>query len=275
MDTEEIEVQEPEPEEDQVQEQEPEAEPEPEQEEDVITIGDEEEEPEDKAPEWVRDLRKKHRHMKQRNRELEQKLAQYEQTQQQTADPGLKPTLEGCDYDSDQYEQKLSNWYEAKRRHEETTAKLKEEQQRQLQAYQEKVDEYQERKKSLKVRDYDEAESIVEDTLSVPQQNIIIEGAENPALLVYALGKNPKRIKELAKIKNYVRFAFEVAKLEKQLKVNRRKPRTEPEKTIKSTGTLSGTTDRTLDRLREEAAKTGDMSKVHAYRRKKRKAAAG
>jgi hypothetical protein len=190
-------------------------------------------------------------------------------------EPGPKPTLEGCDYDSDQYEQKLSDWYETKRKSEEAKAERKAQEENQLKAYQEKIAAYQEKKKTLKVRDYEDAESLVEDTMSIAQQNIIIEGADNPALLVYALGKNPEKAKKLAEIKNHVRFAFEVAKLEKELKVSKRKPKTQPEKTIKGTGTLSGTTDRTLDRLREEAARTGDMSKVMAYRRKKKMAAAG
>jgi hypothetical protein len=269
----------PEPEEDGVDDQEPEPDEaqaeddDTDDDEDVVTIGDEKsDEPADTAPAWVRDLRKKHRQMKQRNRELEQQLQQYQAPA--VHEPGPKPTLEGCDYDSDQYEQKLSDWYETKRKAEEAKAERKAKEEQQLKAYQEKIAAYQEKKKTLKVRDYEDAESLVEDTLSIAQQNIIIEGADNPALLVYALGKNPEKAKKLAEIKNHVRFAFEVAKLEKELKVSKRKPKTQPEKTIKGTGTLSGTTDRTLDRLREEAARTGDMSKVMAYRRKK-KAAAG
>jgi hypothetical protein len=267
----------PEPEEDGVDDQEPEPDEadQDEDDEDVVTIGDEKEDeaPADKTPAWVRDLRKQYRQIKQRNRELEQQVQQYQAPA--VNEPGPKPTLEGCDYDSDQYEQRLSDWYETKRKSEEAKAERKAQEENQLKAYQEKIAAYQEKKKTLKVRDYEDAESLVEDTLSIAQQNIIIEGADNPALLVYALGKNPERAKKLAEIQNQVRFAFEVAKLEKELKVSKRKPKTQPEKSIKSTGSLTGTTDRTLDRLREEAARTGDMSKVMEYRRKKKRAAAG
>jgi hypothetical protein len=56
------------------------------------------------------------------------------------------------------------------------------------------------------------------------------------------------------------------------LKINKRKPKTAPEKTIKGTGSISGTVDSNLDRLRAEAERTGDYSKVMQYKRKKRKA---
>jgi hypothetical protein len=246
-----------------------------EEDEDVVTIGDEkEEEPADMAPTWVRELRKKHRQIKQRNRELENQLQQYQQTPAVQA-PGAKPTLESCDYDSDQYEAKLAQWFEAKNKHKEAQAKIRADEEQQLEAYRERIAKYQEKKKTLKVRDFEDAESAVEEALSIAQQNIIIEGASNPALLVYALGKNPEKARKLAEIKNYVRFAFEVAKLEKELKVSKRKPKTKPEKTIEGTGSLSGTSDRTLDRLRDEALKKGDITKNLEYRRKKKKAAAG
>ena len=78
-------------------------------------------------------------------------------------------------------------------------------------------------------------------------------------------------MKELAGIQDPVKFAFAVAKLEAQLKVTpKRKPTTKVEKMIKGSGSLAGTTDKKLDRLRAEAEKTGDLSKVHAYKRQLR-----
>jgi len=117
------------------------------------------------------------------------------------------------------------------------------------------------------VRDYDEAEHTVMETLNVTQQGVVLQGAENPALVVYALGKNIKRAKELAAITDPVRFAFAVAKLEAQLKVTPRTKPPAPEKPMPSgTAPVSGATDSTLERLREEAARTGDFSKVVKYK---------
>jgi hypothetical protein len=65
-----------------------------------------------------------------------------------------------------------------------------------------------------------------------------------------------------------VKFAFAVSKLESQLKVTNRKPATTPEKVLTGTGSTSGSVDSTLDKLRAEAEKTGDYTKVTAYKRK-------
>jgi len=48
------------------------------------------------------------------------------------------------------------------------------------------------------------------------QQDIILQAAQNPALAVYALGKSKDKAKELASIKDPVKFAFALGKLENQ-----------------------------------------------------------
>ena len=67
-----------------------------------------------------------------------------------------------------------------------------------------------------------------------------------------------------------VKFAFAVAKLETQLKVTNRKAAPPPESTVRGTGRVSGAVDSTLERLRADAEKTGDYSKVMQYKRQKR-----
>lgn len=238
----------------------------------TVSIGDDEpeEDQESMAPPWVRDLRKKHKDMKRQNQELRQQLEQYKPP---VPTIGPKPTLEGCDYDADQFEKKLSEWYEAKKVKDQRQAEQEAEDQKAATHYKEKIENYQKARSKLKVRDYSEAESTVEDILDANQQTVIIEAVENPAIVVYALGKNPKRAAELAKIKNPVKFAYELSKLESTLKINKRKPATAPDKKVSGTAPISGTTDNTLERLRADAAKTGDMSKVMEYKRQKRKAA--
>ena len=78
------------------------------------------------------------------------------------------------------------------------------------------------------------------------------------------------KAKEIAAIKDPVKFAFAIAKLEAQLKVSTKKPAVQPEGRIQGNARPSGTIDSTLERLREEANKTGDYSKVMEYKRKKR-----
>jgi hypothetical protein len=184
---------------------------------------------------------------------------------------GAKPTLEGCDYDSDVFEQEIANWYERKREADQAEASQREAQEAESAAWQKKLEDYEKAKATLRVRDYEDAEATALDTFNITQQGIVLQGSDNPALLVYAIGKNAAKAKELSSITDPVKFAFAVAKLETQLKVTNRKAAASPERTITSGGgRISGSVDSVLDRLREEALKTGDMSKVMAYKRSKR-----
>jgi hypothetical protein len=253
----------------------PEAEaPAPEPEEVIVTIGDEPvPEPQETAPapEWVRELRRVNREREREIKELRDKLAAKEATPPPATDPGKKPTLEDHDYDTDAYERDLTAWYERKRNADaEITRQLQTEQEQQK-AWQAKLEGYGKAKAELRVPDYDDAEAVAQATFTVPQQSIIVAGAENPALLIYAMGRSPAKAKELAAITDPVKFTFAIAKLEAQLKVTPRKAPPAPEKQIRSTGgvPVSGAVDSTLERLRDEAAKTGDMTKVIAYKRQK------
>lgn len=239
----------------------------------VISIG-EESPPQDeevRAPAWVRELRKSNREKERKIRELEAKL-NTSATETKPVALVSRPTLESCDYDSDEYEQKLANWYDHKREYDAAEANAKAQQDAEAKAWQDKLDSYAKAKSSLKVRDYEEAEATALDTFNVTQQGIVLQGSDNPALLIYAIGKSTKRAKELAAITDPVKFAFAVAKLETQLKVTNRRAATAPERTITtSSGRVSGSIDSQLDRLRAEALKTGDLSKVMAYKRNKKK----
>lgn len=240
----------------------------------VISIGDEPiEEAKEQAPEWVRELRKADREKSKRIRELEAKLQSVASPDSKPITLGKKPSLsdDGIDYDAELFEQRLTEWHDRKRQIEQQENELKRERDAQEQAWKDRLDAYAKSKESLKVKDYEDAEAVAQETLNVTQQGILVQGADNPALIIYALGKNPAKAKELAGIKDPVKFAFAIAKLETQLKVTNRKAPPPPEKVIQGTGRASGAIDSTLERLRAEAEKTGDMSKVLAYKRNNRK----
>jgi hypothetical protein len=236
----------------------------------TVSIGEEAPPPEDKteAPEWVRELRKTNRELQRQNRELQNKLQAAPIEKPVTL--GKKPSLEDHDYDADKFELALSEWFDRKRQADEANAKAEAEVTNQQKAWQAKLDGYGKAKAELKVKDYDDAEAVAQELFNVTQQGVVLQGADNPALVIYAIGKNPAKAKELAEIKDPVKFAFAVAKLEKELKVTSRKPVPPPEKVVTGTARSSGAVDSTLERLREEAAKTGNMSKVVAYRRQKK-----
>ena len=237
-----------------------------------ITIGDEEAptSEEKSAPEWVKELRKTSRETQKQNKELKQKLEALTATEVKTVTLEPKPTLEELDYDSEKYEASLDAWYNNKRDHDKQQEQVKQEQDNQAKVWQGTLESYVTKKKALNIPDYDEAEHTVIETLSETQQGMILQGADDPALLVYALGKNPKRAKELADIKDPVKFAFAVAKLETTVKKTSRKKAPPAEKTVIG-GAPASANDSTLDKLRAEASRTGDMSKVVAYRAKKKK----
>ena len=246
--------------------------PEVEEDEVLVTIGEEAPPPEEhaQAPEWVRELRKQHRQLQREKRELEERLKSVSQPAERPIAVGKKPTLEEYDYDAEKYENELAAWFERKRRADEAEARARAAEAEANQAWQAKLDGYGKAKADLKVRDFEDAEATVSETFSVTQQGVLLQGADNPALLVYALGKNPSKAKELASIKDPVKFAFAVAKLETQLKVQNRKAATPPEKTVRGTGPVSGAVDSTLERLRADAERTGDFSKVMAYKRQQK-----
>jgi hypothetical protein len=238
----------------------------------VVSIGEESppQEEEARAPEWVRELRKANREKERKIRELEDKL-NAAPTETKPVTLGKKPTLEDCDYDSDEYEAKLAGWYEQKREYDAAEAQAQAQRDAEAKAWQDKLDSYAKARASLKVRDYEDAEAVALETFNVTQQGIVLQGSDNPALIIYALGKNTSKAKELASITDPVKFAFAVAKLETQLKVFNRKAAASPERTIATGGgRISGSVDSTLERLREEALKTGNLSKVMAYKRGKK-----
>jgi hypothetical protein len=238
----------------------------------IVSIGEEAPPPEEQAhaPGWVKELRKANREKEKRIRELEAKLTQT--TEKKPVILGPKPKLEDHDYDADRFEAALADWFDRKRVADVESQKVQQAEQAQKQAWQEKLDGYGKAKAELRVRDFEDAEAVAQELFNITQQGVVLQGADNPALVIYALGKNPKKATELAKIEDPVKFAFAVAKLEKELKVTNRKAAPAPERMISSTGRVSGAVDSTLERLREEAARTGNMTKVIQYKAQKRAA---
>ena len=240
----------------------------------VVSIGEEAPPPEEQtqAPEWVRELRKTNRELQRQNRELQGKLQTSAQTEIKPVMLGKKPSLEDHDYDAEKFEEALTHWFERKRQADEVNAKQEAEVMTQQKAWQAKLEGYSKAKAELRVKDFDDAEAMAQELFNVTQQGVMLQGADNPALVVYALGKNPKKAQELAAIKDPVKFAFAVAKLEKDLKVTNRRAAPPPERILSGTGRSSGAVDSTLERLREDAARTGNMTKVIAYKAQKRSA---
>lgn len=227
----------------------------------TVSIGEEEpeSEPHGPAPTWVKEMRRQ-------NKELRKQLAQLQKVQPvaPVLELGEKPTLESLDYDTQKYEEALTKWYAKKLKIDEQNAKA-------TAQWQEKLSSYNRAKVELGAEDYEDAEAVVLQHFDVAQQSIIVSGAKDAALLVYALGKNPVKAAALGAIKDPVQFIFAVARLEAQLKVSGKKPATPPETRVTGNGRVSGGIDATLERLRAEAERTGDYTRVTRYKRDKLK----
>jgi len=246
--------------------------------EDLVSIGDEVVNADDdedheqgtKAPPWVTELRKEVRTLKREKKERERldRERQIPATQpKETLALGNKPKIDDFDYDSDAYEAALDGWYTRKQTVEAQARQIEAAREAQTREWQQKLSSYEDKKTKLKVRDFEDAEAVILENLSEAQQGIILNGADNPALLVYALGKNEAKAKELAKTTDLVKFAFNVAKLESQLKVTQKRI-PEPEKVVGgSSASPTKNQNSTLEKLEAEALRTGDRTKVIAFKR--------
>lgn len=210
------------------------------------------------APEWVKQVRKENRELK---RQLKQRESQQHEQQQALRE---KPTLDAHEYDSDAYEADYAAWLSEKSQHE---AKV--------QAEQQKYQHYDERYKSsvdavrAKVADYDEIEQSIVDTVPAQRQALIKMLVDDPARMVVALGKSPAQLEKLSGLDD-IQFAKQIVLMEQQMssKSKSRNPNKPKPKTHELEGAAGGT-DTKLAKLEAEAAKTGDRSKVIAYKRNK------
>lgn len=253
----------------------PPGEPPADDEEFVITVGDEDPEPSDDddfsgkpAPTWVKDLRKKEREARKRIKELEAQVQQAKPADK-PIEVGPKPKLSDFDYDEDQFESAVEQWHERKRQVEQQQASKQAEEEQAQQAWQTKMQSYEERRQAVaaKVRDFEEVEEAAKDKLTPTQQGILIHAAENPELIMYHLGKHPNKAKELAEITDPIQFAFAAAKLDSQMKIQTRKPSTQPERKPSGSAGLAGAVDQKLAQLEAKAAKTGDRTELIKYKK--------
>jgi hypothetical protein len=224
------------------------------------------------APKWVADLRKSHKEIMREKRELQRELEEIRSKLPQPA-PTLtaKPTLDQYDYDETRFSEAYDNWMEQK-------AKLDAADRAKLDAQRKEQEEvenfkksYAARKESLGVADFEEAESEVGSILNQTQAGLLMRGADDPAVLVYALSKSPARLIELSKIADPVKFTVAVAKLEISL-ATKKTTRPAPEARVTAErGTGFNATSSQLDKLRAEAERTGDYSKVVQYKKQMQK----
>lgn len=205
------------------------------------------------APEWVKQVR-------QENRELKRQLKQRESQQEQHQALREKPTLDAHDYDSDAYEQDYAEWLSEKTQHD---AKVQAEQQK----YQQYDERYVNDVNAMKAKapDYDEIEQSIVDTLPTSKQAMLKMLVDNPAKMVYALGKSPNKLQALSELDD-IQFAKQIVLMEQSMSTVKRNPNKPKPKSHSLEGAAGGG-DTKLAKLEAEAERTGDRSKVAAYKK--------
>ena len=222
---------------------------------------------------WVGELREKYQEANKRAAELERKLA--EVTKVHTApllDAGKKPNIE--DYD-DVYTFNLATdaWIERKLEVEANKRELEERKRKQeaadrelRQAYEQKVASHHEKGKQLGVKGFDNAEAFVSTTFNDVQKALMIQGLNNSALVYYALNADTEQAAKFAKMTDPIQFLSSISKFEEKLKMTSRKQTTKAESTLSGgSSNFAGSHKKELNRLRDEADRTGDHTKVVRY----------
>lgn len=235
------------------------------------------------APAWVRDVRKTNKELVRKMREQEAEISRLKGGGSAGTAPaqivvGDEPTFEGeGEYDPEKYKAALLAWNKRKSDADAQERTRTEARSTEEKAWRTRVDAVEGAAAKLKVRDPEGALLAFEGSFSVLQRGIIMgapEDAATSAALRYALGMNPARAKALAAIADPIKFAMKLNDEIREMKVNTRKPAPVPERRISGNVAGAAAVDNTLNRLREEAAKTGNHSKVIAYKNDQRKKAA-
>ena len=232
----------------------------------------EEKEALEKAPDWVKNVRKESEIKSRKIRELEQQLKEKQTQEEAKATPvlGKEPEMadEGIDYDEVVFKQKWKEWNAVGETIKQAEAKQKAEEAEANKVYLDRMNKYHEDKKKLNLPDYDVAEKAVLSSLNTTQQGIIIAYLDNPAKFAYALGTNDKALQNLAPITDPIQFALDAKELQNKMKQTTRQAPS-PETKISGNATISAKgSDKKLEELRAKAEKTGNYSEVIAYRRK-------
>ena len=205
-------------------------------------------------------------------REASEKAAAYERGDLQPLKPievGPKPKIDdfyGEDDPEAAHEAAYDAWNERKRQAEQVQTQAQKQQEAAQAAWQEELAEHGRKVVALGARDFDVAREEVASALNLVQQAALIKAADNSAAVAYALGKNPHKLTELAKIQDPIKFAVAVSKLEGTLKVTKTTRRAvEPDRTVRGSASLAGG-DKKLEALEAKAARTGNRTEVIAYK---------
>lgn len=202
-------------------------------------------------------------------RDRDQRLAVY--TKEEAPKPievGPRPTIEEHDYDADKHAEAVEAWFKRRSDAQAQEADLTRAQEVTKTAWAAELADFNKKKTAMRAKDFNVAEEEVVSALTPIQQASIVKASENSAQVIYALGKHPKRLAELAAISDPVKFIAAVVRLEGTIKVTPRRQAPDVDTPVRGSAPLATRgVDKVLERLEIEADKTGDRTKVIAHKK--------
>ena len=136
------------------------------------------------------------------------------------------------------------------------------------QKFQDRLQSYEQSKVNYK--GIDDAEKAVLGALDVNQQGVIVNYANDPAFVVWVLGKNPVALSQLSNIKDPIEYAIKVREIEhKAMDKMKAKPKPSPETVVKGKTALpSSNIQKQIDKLRAEGriSESIALQKKHGLR---------
>lgn len=170
---------------------------------------------EEKDPSLVKNLRNV---IKEKERELKELRYAASQSQPISGELPPKPTLESSDYDEEAFEQKLSEWHETKRKIDESKVQKEKSDEAYRQQHNAKVNQYLEARKTVKFKGFEAAERLVTEEVPMSHQNLILDRAKNPTMVVMALGSNADLRKQLSESTDPVEIGWLIGNIEAKAK---------------------------------------------------------
>jgi hypothetical protein len=251
---------------------------------DAAPAPDDEDIPEGQESTVIKTLREKQREDAREKAELAKQLRERDEQLAALSGANQKPPALGAkpmrsdpdiDFDDEKFSVALEEWTKRKVALEaEQSAKADAEREAQ-EAFRQKQERYTRAKEKIAVADYDVAEATVMNALSKDKKfAILLDLADAPQHLVYALGKSPDKLDELAKL-SVPMFIKKLGSLETQMKPQstQRKPPPPAERQTYGGKTVAATTQsKRLEALKAAADKSGDYTAYHAAKREQKAA---
>jgi hypothetical protein len=228
-------------------------------EETVVSFGDAPDVDQEGDSTVIRQLRKQLREANERIRSVEHPTVQKRELRPE-------PTSEDHAFDDDAFKADYRAWLQEKAeidRDQEQATEASAQIQREWEA---DIARFEQRKSELKVDDLEDAQDAVAGALSLAQQAAVVKAADNPALVFYALGKSPAKLAEVAKVKDIIKFAAAIAKVEGTVKVTKRRKGPALDRPQRGSGVLVSS-DKKLAQLEKQAEETGDRTELVRYRK--------